>query len=90
MLQGVDYEGARRKVQDLDPEDIIFLQNLRTPPDRIKLCLEAVVTVLNNTVNKKITWDVIKKTMMDINFRKRIFNYDAMIMTKQVEGAITK
>lgn len=61
MLQGVDYEGARRKVQDLDPEDIIFLQNLRTPPDRIKLCLEAVVTVLNNTVNKKITWDVIKK-----------------------------
>lgn len=54
---------------------MVFLQNLRTPPERVRLCLEAVVMVLSGTT-KKLEWKEISKEISNINFRRNMLTYD--------------
>lgn len=48
---------------------------MKSPPERVKMTLEAVIVTLNNST-KKFSWDDIKKEITNINFRRNIFTYD--------------
>lgn len=88
-MEGVDYEGTREKVRNMNQEDLIFLQNLRNPPARVVLCLEAVVSILYNN-NKKVEWKEIKIVISNLNFRKDILNYDPDQLTNSVLKHVNK
>mmetsp|Transcript_2746 Transcript_2746/g.372 ORF Transcript_2746/g.372 Transcript_2746/m.372 type:complete len:134 (-) Transcript_2746:477-878(-) len=89
QLNGIDYGAAREKINAITVEDLLFLQNLRTPPDRIRMCLEAVVISLTNS-SKKLSWDDIKKEISNINFRRNILTYDPESMSDKIFSKIKK
>ncbi|KRX07561.1 hypothetical protein PPERSA_11110 [Pseudocohnilembus persalinus] len=78
-------DGAQKAVYTLSNEDLIFIQNLKHPPERIKLCLEAVIVALTGTTKQKqLVWDKIQKEVGNINFRRNILNYDAGKMNQAI------
>lgn len=47
-LEGIDFAAAQNALKAINQEDIVFMQSLRTPPEKIRLCMEAVVLLLKN------------------------------------------
>lgn len=61
----------------------MFLQNLRTPPERIRICMEAVVMAMSGST-KKSSWEEIRKEIANINFRKTLLTYDPESMSEKM------
>ncbi|KRX02660.1 Insulin-like growth factor binding protein, N-terminal [Pseudocohnilembus persalinus] len=88
-LQGIDFSSAKDKLKKLQDKDITFLQHLRQPPERIRVCLEALITILKNST-KKIQWDQIKKEICSPVFRKQLFFYDPNTIQDKVFNKVIK
>jgi hypothetical protein len=73
----------------MNQDDLVFLQQLKNPPARVKLTLEAVIVTVTNSA-KKLSWDDIKKEISNINFRKNMFTYDPETMSKKIIDKLTK
>lgn len=65
------------------------MQNLRTPPDRVRICLEAVVICISGNT-KKPEWDAIKKEISNINFRKKLTSFDPEKMSEKIYQKLSK
>jgi hypothetical protein len=60
---------------------------LKTPPERIKLTLEAVVMALSGKP-KKLEWKEISKEISNINFRMNMLTYDPESMSDKLFSKI--
>lgn len=69
-------------------DDISFLQSLKNPTERIRLCLEAVLMTLNN--KKPESWDEVKKELSNANLKRRIMEYTPDDMSDKIYNKLLK
>ncbi|CEM11721.1 unnamed protein product [Vitrella brassicaformis CCMP3155] len=67
-----DYERAERAVDRLDRKDIQELKSFQNPPSTVRLVVECVCMLLGY----KEDWSTARQIMGDVNFVRRIFDYD--------------
>eukprot|EP01059_Diplonema_ambulator_P016445 TRINITY_DN279_c0_g3_i1.p1 TRINITY_DN279_c0_g3~~TRINITY_DN279_c0_g3_i1.p1 ORF type:complete len:4125 (+),score=1634.24 TRINITY_DN279_c0_g3_i1:116-12490(+) len=77
------YHSALAALDSLSKDDITLLKTMGSPPDRVKLVLEAVLLVLGE---KKLEWDNAKRVLGQMNFMKQLKDLDA----EQIPDGIIK
>jgi dynein heavy chain 1 len=80
-------EKAKSAVSNIKTSDLNFIKALANPPVLIKLTMEAVVTVVKNTV-KDWSWPEVKKEIGDAKFIKNVTEYNTDSLKKSVRAHI--
>ena len=68
------FHGALAALDSLQKDDITLLKTMGSPPDRVKLVLEAVLLLIGE---KSLTWDNAKKQLSKMDFMKTLKETDA-------------
>ena len=68
------FHGALAALDSLQKDDITLLKTMGSPPDRVKLVLEAVLLLMGE---KSLTWDNAKKQLSKMDFMKTLKDIDA-------------
>ncbi|KRX03420.1 Insulin-like growth factor binding protein, N-terminal [Pseudocohnilembus persalinus] len=89
QLQEINLDSALKAVSEISQSDVVFMQNLKQPPERIVMTLEACMMAIKRQA-KKYTWDELKREMMDVTFRKKLLQYNPESLPDKVARKITK
>ncbi|CAB9499374.1 heavy chain, flagellar inner arm I1 complex [Seminavis robusta] len=65
---------AQTSVRGIKKRDLDEVRNLKSPPDKVKLTLECVATMLGET---KVDWADVRKLLAKTDFIPSILNFDA-------------
>eukprot|EP01060_Flectonema_neradi_P032219 TRINITY_DN5085_c1_g2_i2.p1 TRINITY_DN5085_c1_g2~~TRINITY_DN5085_c1_g2_i2.p1 ORF type:complete len:4162 (+),score=927.24 TRINITY_DN5085_c1_g2_i2:1218-12488(+) len=75
------YHGAVAALDSLSKDDITLLKTMTSPPERVKLVLEAVLLLLGE---KNLAWESAKKYLGHMGFMKTLKDLDAESLTDAV------
>eukprot|EP01063_Lacrimia_lanifica_P030850 TRINITY_DN4987_c0_g2_i1.p1 TRINITY_DN4987_c0_g2~~TRINITY_DN4987_c0_g2_i1.p1 ORF type:complete len:2545 (+),score=1014.20 TRINITY_DN4987_c0_g2_i1:819-7637(+) len=81
------YNSAMQALRSLNKDDITLLKGMGSPPERVKLVLEGVLTLLGE---KKTDWDVAKKYLSKMDFMATLEKVDAESIPEPIVRKMNK
>ncbi len=78
---------AKSQVKAIDDDQLLEISKYKNPPERVKLCLEAVFLLLDRKV---LDWNQIKKEMNKEGFIQRVLHFNIEKVPKKIQKRLDK
>ncbi|CAK0878751.1 unnamed protein product [Prorocentrum cordatum] len=83
-------EAAKQAMKGVDKKSLDELRMLKTPPDGVRIAMEAVTLMVRPEVGKEVNWDIVKKICKDTSFIPSILEYNAETLKDSTRNLIQK